>query len=85
VSPEQRAEAVICAAQDGEDLDKEIASAIRAAVEAEREACALEAERNVIEYAEIDVLDKTDLRDRIARRIRARGAAVEREGGGDGA
>ena len=48
---------------------------IRRAVAAEREACAVEAERALIEYAEIDVLDKTPERSRIARRIRARGGS----------
>lgn len=42
----------------------------------EREACALEAERALIEYSEIDTLDKTPERFRIAARIRARGAAL---------
>lgn len=35
------------------------------------EECAREAEKNIIEYSEIDILDKTPERDRIARRIRA--------------
>lgn len=39
----------------------------------EREACAREAERPLIEFSAIDVLDKTPTGERIARRIRARG------------
>lgn len=50
-----------------------LVSLLRAVAAEEREACAAEAERSIIEYAEIDVLDTTPERLRIARRIRARG------------
>lgn len=53
-----------------QDADARVA----AAVEAEREACAVEAERTLVEFSKIDMLDTTPERLRIARRIRARTA-----------
>lgn len=55
------------------EAPRHLATLLRDVREEEREACAREAERNIIEYAEIDVLDTTPERLRIARRIRARG------------